>query len=285
MIKRTHLRQFLAVVEAGNFTRAAERLGLTQPTLSAGIAELERLTGVRLFVREKRRVQLTDAGNRLVAQARTIEREFRSAEASLTQSDTPSKPLHLGVIPSLGTQLITRFCHAYNGDRPVVLVEAGDVDLRRRLSEQRLDGAITLLRSGETADPVIEEGYAVLMAASHRLADRHQLQAEELAGETMIARRSCEILANTSKYFTSRGVRPLFLLRSANEDRCLALVREGFAITTGPLSLADDGIVAVPLEGYTHRRHIGLLVARGTENRELSDAWAAAVSAAGPTGT
>jgi len=81
MLKRTHLRQFLAVVETGSFTAAASRLHLTQPTLSAGIAELERIVGNRLFARERRAVRLTEAGNRLLAHARTIEREFRIAEA------------------------------------------------------------------------------------------------------------------------------------------------------------------------------------------------------------
>ncbi len=101
MIKRAHLRQFIAVVDAGNFTRAAERLGLTQPTLSAGIAELERITGARLFLREKRRVRLTDAGNRLLAHARAIEREFRAAEAGLSGAAAMAEPLRLGVLLSI----------------------------------------------------------------------------------------------------------------------------------------------------------------------------------------
>ena len=49
MIKRSHLRQFLAVVDAGSFTQAATRMRLTQPTLSLGIAELERLVGAQLI--------------------------------------------------------------------------------------------------------------------------------------------------------------------------------------------------------------------------------------------
>jgi DNA-binding transcriptional LysR family regulator len=82
MMKRTHLRQFLAVVETGGFTAAARRVNVTQPTL-VGIAELERLVGAPLFVRDRRNVRLTEAGNRLLAHARAIEREFRLAEASL----------------------------------------------------------------------------------------------------------------------------------------------------------------------------------------------------------
>jgi len=91
MMKRAHLRQFLALVETGNFTRAAERLGVAQPTLSAAIAELERMAGTRLFVRDRRQVRLTDAGARLVTHARSIEREFRAAEAAFTGQARPEK--------------------------------------------------------------------------------------------------------------------------------------------------------------------------------------------------
>ena len=51
MLSRTQLRQFLAVVDTGNFTRAASSLNIAQPSLSAGIAELERQLGTRLFTR------------------------------------------------------------------------------------------------------------------------------------------------------------------------------------------------------------------------------------------
>ena len=70
MIKRNHIRHFLSIADAGSFAQAAARLHITQPTLSAGIADLERLTGARLFVRDRRHVRLTAAlsdGQRLYA--------------------------------------------------------------------------------------------------------------------------------------------------------------------------------------------------------------------------
>jgi DNA-binding transcriptional LysR family regulator len=155
-----------------------------------------------------------------------------------------------------------------------VLTEGLDADLRRRLAEHRLDAALTLLRDGEQAECVVDEGYAMLLPDSHRLARHSLLTADELAGETMIARRSCEILAETSRFFTARGVRPRFSFRSPNEDRCLALVRAGAGITTGPVSLAGNGVVAVPVEGYDFRRRVGLVLAAD----QAAPAWFASVS-------
>ena len=262
MIKRAHLRQFIAVVDAGNFTRAAERLGLTQPTLSAGIAELERITAARLFLREKRRVRLTDAGNRLLAHARAIEREFRAAEAGLSSAAATAEPVRLGVLLSIATSFLGALGQGYAGARPLALVEGSDAELRRRLSEGRLDAVLTVLRPGDgarDAASLFEEPYCLMLPSSHPFAGEEVIEPRALAGETMIARRSCELLAETSRFFTERGVRPPFFLRSANDDRCMAMVRAGMGVTTAPLSLAGDGVVARPLRDYDFRRQVGLI--------------------------
>lgn len=265
MLKRAWIRQFLAVVDAGSFTAAASRLYLTQPTLSAGIAELERAVGAPLFVRERRALRLTDAGNRLLPHARAVEREFRLAEAAVSGASDPQPPLRLGVLGSIATEAVAELTARYAGPHPLALEEGNDAELRRRLAEGRIDAALTLLRDGDTADCLLDEGYAMLLPRTHRLADRASLRPEELSGDVMIARRACEILGETSRFFTARGVRPRFSFRSHNDDRCLALVRTGLGITTGPVSLAREGLAAVPLDGYAFRRRIGLVVSPASE--------------------
>lgn len=264
-MKRTHLRQFLAVVETGNFTRAAERLAISQPTLSAAIAELERLAGTRLFLRERRQVRLTEAGARLVNHARAIEREFRAAEAAFADAPVPLSPLRLGVLPSIATPALSGLARRHAGPQPLTMAEGTDAELRRKLGEGQVDAILTLMRP-EDADrpslPLLEEGYRLLLPEGHALAGATLLDASDVAAETMIARRSCEILGETSRWFTQRGVRPPFFLRSSNDDRCIEMVRAGMGVTTAPQSLARDGVVAVPLADYDFRRTIGLIAAR-----------------------
>jgi DNA-binding transcriptional LysR family regulator len=269
MLSRRLVRQFIALVDTGSFTAAASRLHVSQPTLSAGIAELERSLGTPLILRERRALRLTEAGNRLLVHARAIEREFALAERGVLDAPPPAPPLRLGVLASLATRsaaaIAAHFAAEGAGRALLTLTDAPDADLRRRLAEQRLDAIVTTLRSADEGEVLREEGYAMILPAAHSLAAREVLLPEELAGETMIARRSCEILAETSRFFTARGVRPHFTLRSANEDRCLALVAAGAGVTTGPVSLAGQGTVAVPLQGYDYRRRIGLIVAPGQE--------------------
>lgn len=265
MLNRRHLRQFLALVDTGSFTAAASQLHVAQPTLSAGIAELERALGAAVIVRERRALRLTEAGNRLLVHARAIEREFGLAERGVLEAPAPAPPLRLGVIASLATRTVAAIAGRFAPGR-LTLTEAPDADLRRRLTEHRLDAALTLLHGAEAgAEVLLEEGYAMILPAAHRFAGRDLLLPEELAGETMIARRSCEILGETSRFFTARGVRPHFAFRGGNDDRCLALVAAGAGVTTAPVSLAGPGTVAVPLQGYDYRRRIGLIVAGGQE--------------------
>lgn len=259
MISRTHLRQFLAVVDAGNFTRAAAQINVTQPTLSAGISELEKRLGAKLFARSNRRVQLTEAGNRLLTHARAIEREFRDAEESVTGITAPLQPIRLGVLLSLSTALIERALAAYRGPEPIELSEGNDRELAGALAHGRIDLAVTLLHPGEDRrTSLFREDYYLALPANHRLAGRDRVSAAEVAGETMISRRACEVLGKTSRYFTERGVRPPFSFRSVNDDRAMAMVRAGLGITVAPRSLAGPGIAMVRLDGFDESREIGL---------------------------
>ncbi len=259
MLKRNHLRQFLAIVETGGISAAARRLNLSQPTLSAGLAELERLVGAPLLMRDRKQIRLTAAGTRLLAHARTIEREFRLAETPAQDLAPLAAPLRLGVLASLPGRALVQLARDMQGTRPLVLLEGSDADLRRRLGEGQLDAILTLLHGAPAEGAVVEEGYAMLLPQGHALAARTMVSALDLAADVMVARRSCEILGETSRFFTAQGVRPHFLLRSANEERCMDLVRQGLAVTTGPVSLAGDGVVAVPLAGYDFRRRLGLV--------------------------
>ena len=81
MVELRHLRYFIAVAEELNFSRAAERMHMAQPPLSAAIRQLERDVGVDLFVRTTREVKLTDAGRAFLQGARrTLADAERAAE-------------------------------------------------------------------------------------------------------------------------------------------------------------------------------------------------------------
>ena len=260
MIDRYLLRYFLAVIDQGNFSRAAQQCRVSQPTLSVGIAKLETLLTQTLFNRSNRRVELTAAGTQFAIHARRIEAEFALAEHELRET-TPRKLIRIGIAPTLPPgwveAALTAVCQAGTSDR-LEIVEGRARDLRLQLDRGRIDAALGPIgEERDTADVLVEENYALALSADHALAHHDSLSAEAVAGEPMIVRRHCEALADVSRFFIRRGVRPFMAARTTSEDRALAYVRAGLGITVMPRSFAGPGITMPALAGFAARRSIG----------------------------
>lgn len=261
MLDRYLLRYFLAVVDQGNFSRAAAACNVSQPTLSVGIAKLERELGHALFVRSNQRVELTDAGARFLVHARRIEREFNvAAQAMAMATDLPS--FRLGVISSLPGALVAAAVADAQPERThrFELLFASERELAGHLVKGRIDLALTLVdrRADRFAErAVITEGYRLALCAMHPLVAEPSIAPERLANETMIVRRHCEALSETSRFFTERGVRPHFALRSTNDERVLEMVAAGLGLTVMPNCYSRDGVVRPRLPGFDVQRTIG----------------------------
>lgn len=281
MIDRYLLRYFLAVIDYGNFSKAAAQCNVSQPTLSVGIAKLERLLGRPIFHRTNRRVELTEAGAHLAVHARRIESDFNLFERSMAEA--PARhTLRLGVLTTIPSSWIAAYARALVQapveDR-VEFVEGRERDLVERLGRGRIDAALTIVRDngGRFRSEILHsEGYSLALSTEHPLARETVIAAEALADNVMIVRRHCEVLAETSHHFTSRGVRPFFAARTISDDRALALVAAGMGVTVMPDGFAADRVVRPGLAGFDFRRDIGIMyaphveVSQGAESGVLS---------------
>lgn len=263
MIDRYLLRYFLAVMDHGNFSRAADACNVTQPTLSVGIAKLEALLGKPVFNRSNRRVELTPAGARFADHARRIEAEFNLAERVVTES--PAQGLvRIGVLNTLPSAIVADLARAWakqDADR-VEIIEGRERELLDRLASGRIDLALSIIRPEAdrfASEALAREGYALAMADSHPLAHEPVIAAEALADNVMIVRRQCEVLPETSQHFTKRGVRPFFAARTIHDDRALAYVAAGLGITVMPDCYRASGVVRPRLLGFSNTRTIGIL--------------------------
>lgn len=288
MIDLYLLRYFLAVVETGSFTRAAERVFVTQPTLSSGIKKLEAELGTTLFDRSSKRVFLTDAGIRFLPRAKAILHECNLAmEAVRAVEEVPV--LRLGLLGTLGNRQVEAFVSGYRERGPKVTLEIYDgteQELLNRLDDRSLDYAISIWRGddGHGATRLGGEPYVFILPRDHKLADRDSLSATDLFEERMIVRSRCEVLSETSRYFTDHNVRPRLVYRTPNDSRAVAMVAAGVGGTVVPFSLADERVVAKPLEGFSYRRDLALLKPRyqptpaiervaGVLERWVTDFW------------
>lgn len=281
MIDRYLLRYFLAVIDSGTFTAAAAQANVSQPTLSAGIAKLERETGAKLFRRNSQRVELTEAGARFAVHARRIEREFNLAQASI-DGLAPGGTLRLGVLNTIASAELAAFAGLAARAAPelaVELVEGNATTLSQHLSRGRIDLALTASHGepGAEMEPLRTESYVLALPASHPLAAEAAVPGEALAGETMIVRRNCEALSETSRYFTRRGIRPFFALRTTNDDRALEMVAAGLGATVIPESHRHPGVASPALSGFGSMRTLAL--AWGDDTAAIREAAAPLTSA------
>jgi DNA-binding transcriptional LysR family regulator len=266
MIDRYLLRYFLAVIDCGSFSKAAKQLNVAQPTLSVGIGKLERLLGASLFHRTSKWVHITEAGSRLAAHARRIENEFNLAEAAVVDM-RPARALRLGVISTYPMSQIADTIktarRSADGER-LQIIPGNERELLQRLSRGQVDVALTIVRRDSdrfTAEPLFTEHYALAIPSGHPMADKATIAAEDLSDNTMIVRRHCEVLAETSRHFTERGVRPFFAFRGTNDEQVLALIQVGLGVTVMPACYAAKGVVRPLLSGFNLKREVGFLYA------------------------
>jgi DNA-binding transcriptional LysR family regulator len=270
MLDRYLLRYFLAVVEQGNFSRAAAHCHVSQPTLSVGIAKLESLLGIQLFVRSSQRVELTGGGSQLLVHARRIEREFNLALQSLGKAENlPS--LRLGVLSSIPGDIVAAAVTRARPERDhrLELLFGSERELVGHLAKDRIDVALTLIGRGADRfleQPVCTESYALALPQSHPLAPSGDIAAEQLGSEAMIVRRHCEALSDLSRFFTERGLRPHFSLRSTNDERVMQMVAAGLGITVMPWSFRGPGVARPKLAGFDLRRSLGWAAGHAAEH-------------------
>lgn len=270
MTDRYLLRYFLGVAEAGNFSRAAKRVGVTQPTLSAGIAKLERELGVRLFDRDKHRVALTPAGSRFLVRARRIAAEFELAVQEVQHAPEP-RLLRVGVLNTVPTAIVEAIVarHRRSGANEVLeLLDGTERDLGERLDRGRLDIALTVVRPHHARfrpELLRGERYLMVLPRDHALANVDFIQPEQLASDRMVVRRHCEALPEISRFFAERGVRPRFVLKTTSDERMLSVVRAGGGVGMMPEGFHDPLVRFVRVADFDLQREVGLLYAAGSD--------------------
>lgn len=264
MIDQYLLRYFLAVAETGNFSRAARRVSVTQPTLSAGIAKLERELGARLFDRDRQRVALTPAGSRFLVRARRIAAEYEHALVELSEVTDPTL-LRLGVLNTIPTRLVEGWLaehRALGSGEALEILDGSERDIAERLERGRIDMALTVVRPHHARfapEVLARERYMMVLPPDHPLAGESEVQAEQLARDRMALRRHCEALPEINRFFVERGVRPRFVLKTTSDERVLAVVRSGAGIGMMPESFAAGPERFVPVRDFELVREVGLL--------------------------
>ena len=188
-----HLRYFVAVAEELNFTRAAQRLNTAQPSLSHQIGDLERELGVQLFIRTKRRVELTAAGTAFLDEARlTLAQAHRAIASARQTARAGESTLVLGFSPAAEIKLFPSILTSLRASFPKLRLEFRSMmtlDQREALLHNEIDLAFLRPPVDEPsleAIPVLREQLVAVLPADHPLAGEGPLDFAELSGYPFI---------------------------------------------------------------------------------------------------
>ncbi|WP_341861669.1 LysR family transcriptional regulator [Gymnodinialimonas sp. 57CJ19] len=240
------LEMFIAVAREAHFGRAAESLGLTQPTLSTGIKQLEEMLGVQLIFRGSRYGGLTPEGQRalvwarqLVSDARAFRQEMRTSRHGL------SGIVRLAVIPTALTwaaRLSAQFTAAHPNVRFTILSRTS-VEILSMLENLEVDAGISYLDNEPlgrvTMETLYQEKYTLVAHRDSDIAMQDRVEWADLAGE-----RLCLLTPNMqnrriiNENFMAAGVSPEAQVESNSTVLLAAHVQAGGWITVLPIDMA-----------------------------------------------
>lgn len=253
-----HLRYFVAVAEELNFTRAAERLETAQPSLSQQIRQLEKYLGVTLLERNKRRVELTDAGRVFLSDARDIlVRTARATERIREAAGHPATELSVAVAPAAEVKVLPKLLPLIQRRLPglrLVLHNLPTAEQKTAFANHTLDvgflrGPVVL--KDAVVEPLLEEKLVVGLPSKHRLANKKLLRISDLNQHPfiMISRKNSPELHDAVAEFCERaGLQPPVAQRAGNVLGNLNLIRNGVG-----LGLLPDYVAAILPRGVVLR--------------------------------
>ncbi|MEV4947061.1 LysR substrate-binding domain-containing protein [Streptomyces sp. NPDC053755] len=256
-----HLRHFVAVAEDRHFTRAAERLMVSQSGLSASIRALERELRAPLFVRSTRRVTLTEAGRALLGEAERILAQVRAAhDAVAAVQGVLRGTLALGTEQCIAGVYAAGLLAAFRRRHPDVeirLRQSGSLDLAEDVAAGRLDLAFAYRTRADSDQlrsvPLATEPMTLLCHPGHPLASAGAaLVPDDLAGHVFVdfhpdwgPRRA------TDAAFAAAGVRRKVALEVNDVHSLLDLVDENLGIAAVPRHFRHkrEALSALPVQG------------------------------------
>jgi LysR family hydrogen peroxide-inducible transcriptional activator len=191
---RPSLRQLEYIVtvhQLGSFTLAAERLHVSQPSLSSQIAAVEAEFGVRLFRRGRAGAEATAKGLECVRRARRVLAEVEALRSTMTSALPFGGRLRLGVLPSIGPYLLPQVMRALHREQPdlrVVVREENTLSLDEGIRNGRFDAIISTPEDHPNSwqQPLFTETLWVAVAADHPIAALARVGAADLAGQRLL---------------------------------------------------------------------------------------------------
>ena len=234
---------FCAVSSLENFTKAAQLLHISQPSVTKTVQSLESELNLELFDRKQKHVCLTEAGQVFLIHAKKIMQDVQAAKLSIERFKIPkSGAIKLGVPPMIESYLFPSFFVKFTAANPEIfldLQEFGDSNaIREKLDGGELDFGIVFLNSEEnlkSAITLLEDEFYLCLPTNHKLVNEKKISFYELREEKFILQPNGTVQNFvTLQRAAAAGFSPKILLTTSQIKTIEELVASGAAVALLP---------------------------------------------------
>mgnify|MGYP001821763454 FL=1 len=263
-----NIRAFLAVAESGSFSRAAEKLFITQPAISKRISTLEESLDCQLFDRLGKNIQLTQAGEALIPSYRRILAEIDETERIVSSLRTRvSGHLKFGTSHHIGLHRLPPVLRQYTREFPDV-----ELDIQFMDSEQAaaliLKGSIELalitlpdeIEKPLTTIPVWSDPMEVVVASDHPLAKQKRVSVHQLTRYGVLIQSHSTHTRNIIDEALKLKDDIKIIMESNYLETIKAMIQNGLGWGVLPESMIDDSLHRIKIRGVKMERHLGVLL-------------------------
>jgi LysR family hydrogen peroxide-inducible transcriptional activator len=243
------LNYTLAVAKYGNFTLAAEKSNVTQPTLSMQVQKLEDELGVSIFNRNTKPIKVTVLGEKIISQAKKIVEESQKMKSLIDQNrGIVEGDFKLGIIPTVMPTLLPLFLNTFLKKFPKVSLKIDELNIQNSIDqiiEERLDafiGATPLNNSKLIENPIYYEPFVGYIPQNHPLHSMKKLEINDLENGKILIIKDGHCFRNQ-----------IFNLCNTNLDDSFFKIKSGSFETM--INLADEGL-GMTILPYMHSQSI-----------------------------
>ncbi len=265
-----HIRYFLAVAEHRNFTRAAEALHVSQPTLSQQIRQLEDVLRTQLLDRSGRHVQLTDAGVAWMRYAKLALQDLDAGVRAIHDvSELNRGSLRLALTPTFAAYLVAPLMDRFHGLHPGITIDIQELtqdQIEAQIADDRLDAGIAFepVHSADIeSEPLFRETLSLVVGRGHARATRRKpLSAQDFARERLVLlNKAFATRRHIDEYCMQNRIRPQVAIEASSIGAIVEIVRRGQLATVLPDRIAREHaeLHYVPLEPPLPARTVVLL--------------------------
>jgi len=266
------IRYFLAACRTLNFTRAADECNVSQPALTRSVRQLEEEFGAPLFIRERRRTQLTPMGKLLRDHLSVIDDQARATRLAARQLlDLDQAEIAVGVMCTISPARVAPFLAAFGAEHPGIACKVHDLTpagLAEDMLSGKLDCAL-FARVGplherlDTA-PLYEEQMVIATGPEHPFARRNGVPLREIAGERYVDRLNCEFRSIFLDFFEAHDLELEIAFSSEREDWVQHMVRAGLGVCLLPEdAVMVDGVKCCAIFEPELKRSVELVTLAG----------------------